>query len=77
MPCSGCYGAPEGVADQGAAMISALASVIDIGPVEGLSLQEIGERIDRVIDTVPDHAGTFWKYGFAGSLLAGLVEKRR
>lgn len=77
MPCSGCYGPPEGVIDQGAAMISALASVIDVGPVEGISLETIGERIERVIDTLPDHAGTFWKYGFAGSLLAGLGEKRQ
>ncbi|HSW64144.1 MAG TPA: hypothetical protein VLH56_12685 [Dissulfurispiraceae bacterium] len=77
MPCSGCYGTPEGVSDQGAAMISALASVIDIGHVEGVSSGELSGRIDAVINTLPDHVGTFWKYSLADSLLAGLLGRQR
>ncbi len=77
MPCSGCYGAPEGVADQGAAMMSALASVIDVGHVGGLSSHEISDRIDAVLDTLPDYVGTFWKYSLADSLLAGLLVRQR
>ena len=77
IPCSGCYGRPEGVSDQGAAMISALASVIDIGHAEGLSSREIYDRIDAVINTLPDYVGTFWKYSLADSLLAGLLVRQR
>jgi hypothetical protein len=29
MPCTGCYGPPEGVIDQGAKLVSAIASIID------------------------------------------------
>lgn len=77
MPCSGCYGPPEGVADQGAAMISALASLIDIGHVEVLEPDVVSDRIDAVINTLPDYVGTFWRYGIATSLLGGLVGRDR
>lgn len=77
MPCTGCYGPPEGVADQGAAMISALASVIDIGPANGLSPEMLTDRIDEVLATVPDCIGTFWKYSYADSLLGSLPGRKR
>jgi F420-non-reducing hydrogenase small subunit len=73
MPCTGCYGPPEGVHDQGARMISALGSVLDIGGVKGLSEEEIAERIDIAIEGVPDLAGTYYKYSLAGSLLGGRI----
>lgn len=71
MPCTGCYGPPEGVLDQGAKMVAALGSVIDIGPVKGLSEDEVARRIDEVINTIPDLAGTFYKYSLPGSILKG------
>ena len=71
MPCTGCYGPPEGVADQGAAMVAALGSILDIGPITGLSPEEIAARIDEVLGSLPDVAGTFYKYSLAGSLLKG------
>ncbi len=77
MPCTGCYGAPDGVADQGAAMISALASVIDIGHIDGLASHEISDRIDAVIAPLPDYVGTFWKFSLADSLLAELMARPR
>ena len=73
MPCSGCYGPPEGVRDAGASMVAALASVIDIGTVQGLTGDEISRRVDAVLDTLPDYVGTFYKYGLAGSLLKGAM----
>ena len=73
MPCSGCYGAPSGVADQGAKMIAALGSVLDIGDAAGLSDDVIADRVDAVLDTIPDYAGLLYKYGMAGSLLRGKV----
>jgi F420-non-reducing hydrogenase small subunit len=76
MPCTGCYGPPEGVRDVGARMVSALASVIDIGSLDGLSAVEIARRIDTVLDTLPDYVGTFYKYSLAASLLSGAMRDR-
>lgn len=73
MPCSGCYGAADGVADQGAKMIAALGSVLDIGDTSGLTEDEITARVDAFLDVIPDYAGLFYKYGLAGSLLGGKV----
>ena len=71
MPCSGCYGLPEGVLDQGAKMVSALGSVLDIGERKKLTEEQIAEKTDAVIDAAPDLAGTFYKYSVAGCLLRG------
>lgn len=60
MGCRGCYGANEGVDDIGAKLISAIASVIDA---------DTPEAIDAALDTLPDPAGYFYRFGLAGSLL--------
>lgn len=60
MPCRGCYGPAPNVADQGAKMISALSSVIDA--------REPAE-IQRILDQIPDPAGTFYRFGVPASLL--------
>lgn len=69
MPCTGCYGPPEGIYDQGAKMVAALGSVLDIGDTKGLREEEINERIDAMIDSLPDLAGVFYKYSLPGSIL--------
>ena len=71
MPCTGCYGAPEDVVDQGAKMVSALGSALDIGDHKTLSEEELVEKIDAAIESLPDFVGTFYKYGLAASLLGG------
>lgn len=59
-PCVGCYGPAEGVVDFGARLMSAVASVIDSNdPVE----------IDRILDTIPDPAGMFYRFNLAKSIL--------
>ena len=60
MPCTGCCGAPGRVRDQGAKALSAIASLID-------SYDEA--EIDRILATIPDPAGTFYRYSLAASLL--------
>ncbi len=60
IPCRGCYGLPSNVRDQGAKMASALASVID---------STDPEEIQRIIDTIPDPLGTFYRFSLAGSML--------
>lgn len=74
MPCSGCYGPPEGVADQGCAMIAALGSILDPGDCKGKSEAEIAARLEELLDAVPDYAGAFYKYTLPGSLLGGRVK---
>ncbi|HEX9976503.1 MAG TPA: F420-nonreducing hydrogenase [Dehalococcoidales bacterium] len=60
MPCTGCYGPVDGVIDQGANFLSAVASVIDSNdPVE----------IQRIIDDIQDPVGTFYRYSLADSIL--------
>ena len=74
MPCSGCYGPPENVSDQGAKMVAALGSVLDIGDQKQLTEEQINEKADGAIDSVKDFAGTFYKYSLAGSLLGGKLQ---
>jgi F420-non-reducing hydrogenase small subunit len=60
MPCRGCYGPPVGVIDQGAKMLSTVASIVDA---------ESPEKIAEIAATVPDPLGTFYRFGLASSLL--------
>lgn len=71
MPCTGCYGMPEGILDQGAKMAAALGSILDIGDTAGLSEEEINKRIDDIIGSIPDYAGMFYKYSLCSSILKG------
>jgi F420-non-reducing hydrogenase small subunit len=59
-PCIGCYGAAPGVVDQGARLMTAIASVVD---------EKEPEAIGRVLDGLPDPAGTFYRFSLAHSLL--------
>ena len=60
MPCTGCYGPVEGVVDQGAHFLSAVASVIDSNDPE---------EIQRIVDDIHDPVGTFYRYSLPDSLL--------
>lgn len=60
MPCTGCYGPIEGVVDQGAKFLGAVASVIDA---------DEPEEIQRIINDIVDPVGTFYRYSLPDSLL--------
>ncbi len=60
MPCTGCYGPVQGVTDQGAHFLSAVASVIDASNVAD---------VKKVIEDIRDPAGTFYRYSLPDSLL--------
>lgn len=67
MPCTGCFGPTSRVKDQGAKMLSSIAS--NVGP------REAG-AIDQVLAGIPDPVGTFYRYGLAKSLLRRKVPKQ-
>ncbi len=60
MPCTGCCGPTSRVKDQGAKILSCLASLID---------SKEDAEIDRILSTIPDPVGTFYRYGLPRSLL--------
>jgi F420-non-reducing hydrogenase small subunit len=60
MPCTGCYGPMEGVIDQGAKFLSAVASIIDSNDPE---------EINKIIQSIRDPVGTFYRYSLSDSLL--------
>jgi F420-non-reducing hydrogenase small subunit len=60
MPCRGCFGPPAGVTDQGAKMLSAIASIYQ---------GEGTEAINKMVEEVVDPAGTFYRFGMADSML--------
>jgi F420-non-reducing hydrogenase small subunit len=66
--CRGCYGPMPGVEDQGAKMLSAIASVIGAGD-ETMEDDELEREIQAVVDTIVDPAGTFYRFSMAHSLL--------
>lgn len=63
MPCRGCYGPPEGVEDQGAKLLSAIAAIIDA---------EAPEDVDRIMDTIIDPVGTYFRFNLSDSILSEL-----
>jgi F420-non-reducing hydrogenase small subunit len=68
MGCRGCYGPLPGVEDQGAKMLSAIASVIDVGD-PSMDEADIEEQIEAVVSTLADPAGTFYRFSMAHSIL--------
>ena len=67
MPCRGCYGAPEGVFDQGAKLLSAIAAIIDT---------ENPDQISQILDSIVDPVGTFYRFSLADSILNELKYAR-
>jgi F420-non-reducing hydrogenase small subunit len=62
MPCTGCFGPTSRVRDQGAKMLSSLASSVE-------AKEE--KEIDEILKGIPDPVGSFYRYGLAKSLLRG------
>ena len=71
MPCTGCGGPTPNSLDQGAKMISALATILGVEGEEKMSEKEIDELIEQVRDVV----GTFYKYTLPTALINRKVIK--
>ncbi len=68
MGCRGCYGPTDDVEDQGAKMLSAIASVIDAGN-ETMDEDKLEEIIQEAVDTIADPSGTFYRFSMSHSIL--------
>jgi F420-non-reducing hydrogenase small subunit len=71
MPCTGCGGPCPGEIEQGAAMMSALASILGID-------EEKREDYDaqKLISQIKDPVGTFYRYSLPASILHRKVMKK-
>ncbi len=65
MPCKGCFGPTKEVTDQGAKMLSALASILGVEDEEKMSEEEVQKLVGQVEDPV----GVFYMYGLPASIL--------
>ena len=65
MPCRGCFGPVDGVVDQGAKALSAIASILGLEGEEDRSEEEVRKLIDGLVDP----AGTFYRFSLPSSLL--------
>jgi len=61
MPCRGCFGPAEGVKDQGAKMLSALASIVEF---------DDEDQARDLLAELADPAGTFYRFGASDGLLS-------
>lgn len=62
MPCRGCFGPPPGCADQGAKLLSAVASMVD---------SDDPAEIGRILAGIPDPAGVLYQFSLPASILGG------
>jgi len=60
MPCVGCYGPAPDVIDQGARMMSAIASVV---------ASKDPQEIDQIMNGIVDPVGTFYRFSLPHSLM--------
>jgi F420-non-reducing hydrogenase small subunit len=73
MPCTGCGGPCPNAPEQGAAMMSALASILGLeSEQEHYSLEEV----EKMMDQIKDPVGTFYMYSLPSSMLRRKVMKK-
>jgi F420-non-reducing hydrogenase small subunit len=75
MPCTGCGGPAPNVPEQGAAMISALASILGYDGEPGKT-KYTEKEIEELISQVKDPVGTFYMYSLPASILKRKVIKK-
>lgn len=65
MPCRGCFGPVAGVKDQGAKILTAIASILGVENEEQMEEDEVKKLIDQIVDP----AGIFYFYSLPASTL--------
>jgi len=72
MPCTGCGGPCPNAPEQGAAMISALASILGL---EEEKDKYSNEDVEQLLSQIKDPVGTFYMYSLPSSILGRKVMK--
>lgn len=75
MPCTGCGGKAPNVPEQGAAMLSALASILGYKTESG-ETKYTEKEVEDLINQIKDPAGTFYMYSLPASILKRKVIKK-
>ena len=65
MPCRGCFGPTKGVLDQGAKMVSAIASILGVEDED----KATEEEVESLVKQIDDPAGLFYMYSLPASML--------
>jgi F420-non-reducing hydrogenase small subunit len=73
MPCTGCGGPCPNSPEQGAAMLSAMASIMGL---EGEQDHYTQEDVDKLMNQIVDPVGTFYMYSLPSSILRRKVMKK-
>ncbi|OGD44493.1 oxidoreductase [Candidatus Bathyarchaeota archaeon RBG_13_46_16b] len=73
MPCTGCGGPCPNSIEQGAAMMSALASILGL---EGEQEHYTEEDVEALMNQIKDPVGTFYMYSLPSSILRRKVMKQ-
>jgi len=66
IPCRGCFGPVEGVADSGAKFVSALASILDV---------QSDEDLERITNEIMDPVGYSYRFSLPASILQRKTSK--
>jgi len=69
MGCRGCYGPLDDVDDQGARLVSAIASIGVAGQLGADDEEELARKAGLLMAGIADPAGTFYRFSLAHSLL--------
>jgi F420-non-reducing hydrogenase small subunit len=67
IPCRGCFGPPPGVYDQGAKLISSIASIYETNGKQD---------IEKMVNELVDPAGTFYRFGMSVSMLKRKIPQK-
>lgn len=65
MRCEGCMGPPDGIRDQGAKMLSTIASILGLEGEEKMAEEEVAKLMDGIADPV----GLFYLFSLPSSIL--------
>lgn len=65
MPCRGCMGPSPAIKDQGAAFLSAIASILGVDEEAAMTEQEV----EALISQIKDPLGTFYRFTLPNSML--------
>lgn len=72
MPCRGCMGPTAEVEDQGAKMISAIASILGVEDEKEFSMEDV----EKLMNQIEDPVGTFYRFTLPVALINKRVKER-